>query len=499
LNYIATGDNLHSGENFMQGYANKAVYSLWPPLYPILISFLMNFGLTPEASAALIPVISFALLVFPVFYLGKKIGNRILAYTGCISCVVFQPLIFVSSYAWTEMPFILLSSMSLLCMTEYYSSKNETWASYSLFFSALFASLSVLMRYIGFSLIIAELCVIIIKNRNKIYTLLSETLLFFICAAFPILFWFYRNLKLTGFLVGQNEGLPNFQFFHHFFSLMSILKKDFIDPLFFIFAPKGIVLVRLSAGILCIIIFVDKKTNFIKFFSHSISFKNYTPVFTFVVVYLFSLVVLKTLWEQIDPISSRLLVPVYPHIIVLGIGAFFYVACFISHERFAKAYLYCATVFVAILIFLFLSVSIAYIETIKDGQGYNDLNFKNNDPLVRWVEKNVENTEIIYVNQMIFWYIDYKLRIPERFASPEDFLSPETSEEKLNAILDRHGRINIIMIKDFYSINKQEPLVKVKMSALSEKYNYSFECLDIPYSTGEYSIIRIGKNTIKTD
>jgi 4-amino-4-deoxy-L-arabinose transferase-like glycosyltransferase len=125
LNYIATGDNLHSGENFMQGYANKAVYSLWPPLYPILISFLMNFGLTPEASAALIPVISFALLVFPVFYLGKKIGNRILAYTGCISCVVFQPLIFVSSYAWTEMPFILLSSMSLLCMTEYYSSKND--------------------------------------------------------------------------------------------------------------------------------------------------------------------------------------------------------------------------------------------------------------------------------------------------------------------------------------------------------------------------------------
>jgi hypothetical protein len=154
---------------------------------------------------------------------------------------------------------------------------------------------------------------------------------------------------------------------------------------------------------------------------------------------------------------------------------------------------------VAILIFLFLSASIAYIETIKDGQGYNNLNFKNNDPLVRWVEKNVANTEIIYVNQMMYWYIDYKLRIPARFALPEEFLLPRISEEKLNAILDKYGRINIVIIKDFYSINEQELLVKVKMSALSEKYNYSFECLDIPYSTGEYSIIRIGKDAIKTD
>jgi len=103
--YISAGENVYSGNGFYVGYSgNYNPYTHWPPFYPLSIAAFMHLGFSAEQAARLVPILCFAFLMLPLFFLGKMLNSVFTGYIACLTCLVFTPLLWVTSYTWTEMP-----------------------------------------------------------------------------------------------------------------------------------------------------------------------------------------------------------------------------------------------------------------------------------------------------------------------------------------------------------------------------------------------------------
>ena len=98
--FIVVGENIYHGNGF---HANRYCFSNFEstggrtytnqaPLYPLSIAGLMHLGLDREQAARSIPVLSFALLMFPLFFLGKTISDVFTGYVACLIILLSQRL-----------------------------------------------------------------------------------------------------------------------------------------------------------------------------------------------------------------------------------------------------------------------------------------------------------------------------------------------------------------------------------------------------------------------
>lgn len=81
------------GENFLSRFPTYAS----GPMFPALIAIGIAFGLTSELSAGLVPIICYALLGFPIYFIGKIIGRPISGYISCIICLLCGRYILILS------------------------------------------------------------------------------------------------------------------------------------------------------------------------------------------------------------------------------------------------------------------------------------------------------------------------------------------------------------------------------------------------------------------
>jgi hypothetical protein len=217
VNYMVAGENLHSGHGF-----GVSLYGVFKhnPGYPMMIAALM-FICSPEQAARLIPVLSFALLMIPLFLLGKKIGGTITGCVACLMCLVLTPLLVITSVAWTDMPYICFAMWGILFLT-YYDSNPKTM---TLAIAALFIGFSVLVRIIGLSLVFTGFVVIVLANMKEVKVwskkweqevgisarfnklkILYQMLLFGILAVTPLFLYLCRCYVATG-IFGEEGGL----------------------------------------------------------------------------------------------------------------------------------------------------------------------------------------------------------------------------------------------------------------------------------------------------
>ena len=123
--YINVAENIAQGNGFVY---NVAAYSsnnmnLKPlndcmPIYPLFISLLIKLGLNSTLSARLVPVISLALIPFPMYYLTRNLYGRTIAHASTIYLIFLWVLIYCASYAWTEMTFLFFVLMAMLFLSE---------------------------------------------------------------------------------------------------------------------------------------------------------------------------------------------------------------------------------------------------------------------------------------------------------------------------------------------------------------------------------------------
>ncbi|MHC1632101.1 MAG: ArnT family glycosyltransferase [Methanotrichaceae archaeon] len=387
--YISAGKNVYSGNGFYIGYpGNYHPYVVWPPLYPLSIAAFMHFGLDAEQSARLVPILCFALLMFPLFFLGKVLGSTFVGYIACLTCLVFTPLWQVTSYAWTEMIYIFFSVLSILYITRFV--ENDNTNIWMLCVGGLFTSLAILTRYIGVTLLLVGLIAIVLKSKSQLRNMICQILLFGSISSLPIVIWIYRNLILTGHMSGGNRWGSHMGLLTNIHTTIITVWRDFIG----VSLPEGIGLLTISLLII-ILIAVYIRINHINLISNSSPKyfkKNYVTIL-YVVIYLGTLILIRSVWH-FDNISYRLTCPVYPFLIVMVISTIIYVY---KHTTPAlKQGLFLGIIILGIpFLIIHASTLIVFYQSAQCGQGYNSPFWKNN-PGIGWVENNVRDNVTVY-------------------------------------------------------------------------------------------------------
>ncbi len=220
INYITAGENLFNGDGF--GSLAGETFAHFP-LYPLLIAGFMLFGLDAEQAARLIPILSFALLVFPVFYIGKAIGGIRTGYVACLICLVLTPMLWLATWALPDMTCILFSALATLFLVKF--SQTPQPDSRTLFVAGLFTGLAIATRFSAVTLIPVGLLAIVVRGNWGTFQVSNNSLALAIGAKQPcrktlqwvllflapcillIVSWLVRNLVATGwFSAGFTSG-----------------------------------------------------------------------------------------------------------------------------------------------------------------------------------------------------------------------------------------------------------------------------------------------------
>ena len=177
--YMFAGANWAEGRGLVD--FSGAPYILWPPLYPMLIGFLHLAGLSAFASAHVIQFTAFALFAYFSTILFLKIfpDDFPLALLGAFLLDIGPVVISTFDMVGTDYLFSLFPVILALLINEYAQTQKKT----ILTLIALTASLAVLLRYIGYTLVLTGLIAVLVYTKGS---WLKRTLRAFYLSLFSI-------------------------------------------------------------------------------------------------------------------------------------------------------------------------------------------------------------------------------------------------------------------------------------------------------------------------
>ena len=195
LSYVMAARGLLAGDG-LDGYWGNWIYQ--PPLYPAMLASGGLLGLDPYAFAGPLNAVVFGLTVLVAGrWLRRHLRSRLLWLWGCISIALALPLAEVASHALSESAFILFVVLALTQVAGHLDSGGRA----SLIWAAVFSALACLTRYVGASVILSVVPLLLaapVATRKKIEHIAVYTLI----AVVPVGLWMLRNFLIAGSLTG---------------------------------------------------------------------------------------------------------------------------------------------------------------------------------------------------------------------------------------------------------------------------------------------------------
>ena len=201
-NYITAARSLLAGDGLVGTGGDPWVY--WPSLYPAMLASGGLFGFDPYAVAGPLNAVIFGLTVLVAgWWLRRHLHSRLLWLWGCLSTALALPLAEIASYALTESVFVLFVTLSLTQIDAHLGGGGRA----SLFRAAAFSALACLTRYMGVSVILAVVPMLLatrVAPREKMKRIVVYTLI----AAAPVGLWMLRNFLFAGSMTGERGWDP---------------------------------------------------------------------------------------------------------------------------------------------------------------------------------------------------------------------------------------------------------------------------------------------------
>ena len=179
--YVRMADNLFSGKGLVD-IENQFQTSL-TPFYPVMIglfNLIINNG---ELSARLVSILFGALLIFPVYFIARRLFSKKTALITALVMSVYPALAYVSTITYTDSLFLFLLFTSILILIKFLEKESI----YNALFLGFMLSLCYLTRPEGFTyLLIAIFLTFIIKFKNFkeiLPKVLAIVLVFFLVAS----------------------------------------------------------------------------------------------------------------------------------------------------------------------------------------------------------------------------------------------------------------------------------------------------------------------------
>jgi len=210
--FVSAGENLASGrgfttsilwheEQYRQG-AMPAPQTVFPPGYPLLIALVSRLGAAPPYAAFLVSLVSFAAIPLVVYGILRTAGHTHLG-SFAVGAVWLG-----SAFAWftvfrcmSDMPFILLTLLSLWCVieSERHPERRDLW----LAAAGTVAGLAFTIRYQGAFYILSLGCFFLLRLiRRRDWPSARALILVAAPASVCVLPILVRNRALTGKLTG---------------------------------------------------------------------------------------------------------------------------------------------------------------------------------------------------------------------------------------------------------------------------------------------------------
>jgi hypothetical protein len=424
--------------NFLQYHSfttPKGDYlTLWPPLYPLLISLSKMVGINEFLSTRLISSISFGLIIFVTgLWCLKYSRSLLLSIIG--SLLVFsKAIIQACCWAWSDPLFVLFTLAFLLLIPEILN--NPTYK--LVLMLALVTSAATLTRYTGVVLFPVGAFALffgIKQFRKKIIF----TFIWGLVSVIPIGLWMLRTYRLTGSITGLRftHHRPVFPFLNEigvFFSSWFIAKNTQSIPGWIFLALFSIIISAIF--ILYIYKLIESKnTNW-----------PVLAICLFIIAHI--LLLIYSAYNSCfgGPIEERFLSPLYPLMIMLFMFSAIKLYAFTAkYVRFAVVILYV----LGISIWSYAAFNQTYSITkflYHQGFGLANATWKNSQTIA-WLKYNKLNGKI-YTNDSPALYI---------LADMDSCLSP--------AKLDCNPNPESIRLK-------QEEMEKFKSGLATDKNTY---------------------------
>lgn len=198
--YIRVAENLVKGGGFTS-WGDKILLDYYShvPLFPFALSIINSVGISDKfTAAARLNMLAFGLsILILIAWLRIKIRSRfIIAYVG-IACALSPLLGDIHATALTEPLFILFVVAALLSLDLFFDSGKPQW----LIFVALFSDLSWLTRYVGISITISTL-ILLITRRGSPLSQRIKNVVFYSTITIPIIavtvLWSYLRVGRLG-------------------------------------------------------------------------------------------------------------------------------------------------------------------------------------------------------------------------------------------------------------------------------------------------------------
>jgi len=196
--YLALAREMASGEYFSANYElseGLAQSRRIVPLYPALIALTIKFGADPEISGCWISIVFATLTVLPLFFVGRKVGNK---WTGLFAAVIyaFLPLAYqTSTHILTEDAFCFLSALTVWASVYYVDRPGLLSAA----LMGVVSALSYLTRDIGFGYVFLAMGLVLVTGfilkREWKKSLVHVAALFLAFAVLSSPFWIFVKAR----------------------------------------------------------------------------------------------------------------------------------------------------------------------------------------------------------------------------------------------------------------------------------------------------------------
>jgi hypothetical protein len=296
--YLHAARSLLDGRGF-EYFGYPSPYIQWPPLFPILLAAAGLLGANPASASRWLNAVGFAaIIVYGGTLLGQRLLNRLSLAVGVVLLVFAAPLIEISRYIWTETLFVLLFLGFFDTIQRYLANRRTAL----LLWAGLFSALAWLERYLGITVVITTV-VLLIVERRPILERFKNAVLYGAVSCAPMLLWMARNYWVSGTPAGVRV--------RSLYTLSDNLKL--LQAAFATWLPSG----RLWAlsAITMLVIALTAGTMFVQFAAGRLKWPDQrlttiAVMGAFAVIYLLYLIASATR-VAIEAINSRFIDPLY--------------------------------------------------------------------------------------------------------------------------------------------------------------------------------------------
>lgn len=202
LTYISIADSLATGDG-IQTFSGHS-FALWTPFYPILVALISFFGIDPVDAGLLVNAIAFGLVILLTgIWLGRHIESRLVVIGATATVMTSYTITWLSATTLSEPLFTLLALLALVRLG--YLIESEPPSRSALVWSAVLAASATVTRYIGVTVIMTAVLLILVRWRQPILKRVKYAIIYCIISIAPLMVWMIRNWVAIQHPVGNRN------------------------------------------------------------------------------------------------------------------------------------------------------------------------------------------------------------------------------------------------------------------------------------------------------